>query len=92
MSNYPDDLKWLPGELNPLTEREQDEIESAREAEKFLADLPTMVTNFILVEARKYGLMMTGDDIQCFRDHISDAEGDCFAEGHERINNLLHRG
>lgn len=83
--SYPDEKEWQGFEPT------EDDIEGAREAEKFLADLPTMVTNFILLEARKYGIMMSGDDIMTFRSHLQDAVGDSFAEGFERINNLLHR-
>lgn len=91
MSNYPDDFKGLPEERYPLTEQEQDDINGARNTEKFLHDLPVLATNFIVVEARKHGLNMTGDDIAEFRAHLSDATMDSFAEGFERINELLHR-
>ncbi len=83
--SYPEEKEWrgfMPTD---------DDVEGARQVEKFLHDLPVLATNFIVVEARKRRLKMTGDDIKTFCDHLQDAVGDSFAEGYERINELLHR-
>lgn len=83
--SYPDEKEWQGFEPT-----EKDE-EWAERAERFLATLPEAVTNYIVVEAKKIGLDMTGDDIMTFRNHLQDAVGDSFADGFERINNLLHK-